>query len=88
MKADEISSRLEELKGKLKKAFEQTGDPQSLLIASTAAAIIELPLFAGEIALQLAKLNEKLAPEAIFAAFKQVGDMIEKMPDAEKRRNL
>jgi hypothetical protein len=40
------------------------------------------------IAEQLAEFNAKLEPDAIFEAFKKVGDKIEKMPPEQHRRNL
>ena len=49
---------------------------------------LDLPAGLREIAAQLAELNAKLEPDAIFEAFKKVGDMIEKMPPDQHRRNL
>jgi hypothetical protein len=61
MKADEIRTKLEEYRAQTQKlAAGMAGGDTGSMIAATNGSRIVLPIFLGEIALQLAELNEKL----------------------------
>lgn len=57
------------------------GDAGSMIAATNGSTIV-VPIFLGEIALQLAELNEKLTPASIVAAIIEIqGTLDEKHPD-------
>jgi hypothetical protein len=61
------------------------GDAESMNAAFN-GAVITGGFFLGEIALQLAELNEKLDVDALFESFKKFGDKVDAMDKAKAAR--
>lgn len=81
MKVDEIRAVLEEQKSKFREAFEKPAD-ESIIPACVASAQIAFALFTGEIALQLAELNEKLTPASMVASIREIQQTIDQLDPA------
>lgn len=65
------------------KKMQEERSTESVLVAC-GLSIVQTSLFLAEIALQLAKLNEKLEPQAIFNAVNIVQKLVDKAEDDER----